>query len=193
SQSQMRFDARRQLVVTEANAIGTTWLRADQLPAHDATLFRSILTDYSETRLRAYRGGLTVDSRDEAQARSDADQAKLWTIASAALREQPQNLGRSLLMQTLNDVIDVSAEQLTALTQHVPTSIVTLTLALVIIGAILIGFGFARSGSNPSILAAAYLLASIIVISMMVDLDRPQKGFVRINLDPLVIQVRSMH
>ncbi|HEX3368306.1 MAG TPA: hypothetical protein VHS56_01915 [Candidatus Cybelea sp.] len=192
SQSQARFDTRRQLVVTEANAIGTTWLRADQLPTRDAQSFRAILTGYAATRLRLYEGLLSRPQLDQALAKSDAAQTELWGIASSMLRREPQNLGRSLLMTTLNDTIDLSAEQLNALTHHVPTAVDGLTLALVLLGALLIGFGFARANANVRILAGVYVIASIMVITAMVDLDRPQKGLVRVSLDPLVIQVQSM-
>lgn len=192
SQSQARYDARRALVMTEANAIGTTWLRADQLPAGDAARFRAILRNYTATRLHAYQSPLASELHARAQAASDADQARLWSIASSGLRASPENLGRSLLMQALNDTIDVSGEELNALTHHVPTTILVLTFGLVALGAVLIGFGFARSGANPRVLAAAYILSTVLVMDMIVDLDRPQTGFVHVNLDPLVVQLRSM-
>lgn len=192
AQSQDRFDARRQLVVTEANAIGTTWLRADQLPKKEEHSFRSLLTEYANLRLQLYRGVLTPGEIDRGLAQSDADQGKLWATASGMLRQQPQNLGRSLLMSTLNDTIDVSAEQRQALTHHVPVAIDALTLLLVILGAILIGIGFARAGATLSVLGAAYIIASVMVITTMIDLDRPQKGVVKVSLDPLIVQVESM-
>ncbi|HET6275654.1 MAG TPA: hypothetical protein VFE16_06970 [Candidatus Cybelea sp.] len=192
SQSQDRFDARRQLVVTEANTIGTTWLRADQLPEKQEQEFRALLTDYTKLRLQLYQGFLTPVQIDQGLAKSDAEQGRLWATASSMLRQEPQNLGRSLLMSELNDTIDVSAEQRQALTHHVPVAIDALTLLLVILGAILIGLGFARAGATLSILGGAYIIASVMVITMMIDLDRPQKGFVKVNLDPLVVQLQSM-
>lgn len=191
SQSQARFDARRELVVTEANAIGTTWLRADQLPQNDARRFRALLTEYTALRLQLYQGSMP-EQIDQNLAKSDAYLTSLWGIASTFLRQQPQNLGRSLLMDELNHTIDVSAEQRQALTHHVPVAIDALTLFLVVLGAILIGFAFARIGGTSPLLGAAYLVATVMVITMMIDLDRPQKGFVRVNLDPLVLQLQSM-
>ncbi|MGC1379965.1 MAG: hypothetical protein WA814_02935 [Candidatus Baltobacteraceae bacterium] len=192
SQSEGRFDARRTLVVQEANAIGTTWLRSDQLPVLQGRRFRAVLVDYTATRLHAYEHPMSVEAREVAQARSDADQAQMWAIATSALRAHPQNLGLSLLMTALNDTIDVSSEQLAALTHHVPTTIVSLTLWLVILGATLIGLGFARAGSSPRALAVIYVLASTLVVVMVLDLDRPQTGFVRTNLDPIKIQLSQM-
>ena len=193
SQSQARFDARRSLVLTEANAIGTTWLRADQLPASLERRFRSLLTEYTTTRLQLYQGDLTPKQIDQGLAKSDAEQAKLWAIATSALRERSQNLGFSLLMDELNHTIDVSAEQRNALTHHVPAAIDGLTLLLVILGGVLIGLGFARVGATVPLLGGAYIVATVMVITMMIDLDRPQKGLVRVNLEPLVTQLQSMH
>jgi hypothetical protein len=149
SQASARFDGRRALVVKEANAIGTTWLRADQLPPSEISRFRRILTDYAAARLHAYQtpGDRPLYQRTIEQ--SSKDQAALWSIASSALHANETSLGLSLLMQRLNDTIDVSAEQLQALKGHVPTAMVLFTLALVTLGALSTGVRFARDGSRP--------------------------------------------
>lgn len=54
AQASGRFDGRRALIIKEANAIGTTWLRPDQLDGVAERRFRQILTDYTATRLNAY-------------------------------------------------------------------------------------------------------------------------------------------
>jgi hypothetical protein len=198
SQAEGRFDARRALVVKEANAIGTTWLRADQLGSPQRQRFRQILIDYTATRLQAYElhgPGSAPPSEVPYQAeidRSNRDQRGMWAIASPALQSRPGNLGLSLLMQTLNDTIDVSAEQLQALTTHVPTGVVVLTLLLITLGALSLGLRFALDGSRPAALSAIYVVASVIVVTMMIDYDRPQTGFITVNLNPLKLQLQSM-
>ena len=195
AQASARFDDRRALVVREANAIGTTWLRAGQLDAGAERRFREILVDYTATRLKAYQmpGAAAAPALyRQAIARSDRDQALMWSIASSALRAHRSNLGLSLLVQTLNDTIDVSAEVLQAATSHVPTAIVVLALILVALGALATGFRFARDNSRPLVLSALYVLAYVIVIEMMVDYDRPGTGFVTINLNPMKRQLLSM-
>lgn len=192
AQASSRFDARRELVVKEANAIGTTWLRADQLPPARAAAFRQILTAYTAIRLKAYETPRSPALYRQAIDQSDDDQSQLWSLASSALRERPNDLGLSLLMETLNDTIDVSAEQLQALTTHVPTAVVELTLVLVILGALSLGLRFAIDKARPAALSAIYVVACVVVISMMVDYDRPQTGFVKVNLSPIRVQLQSM-
>jgi hypothetical protein len=192
AQASERFDARRALVIKEANAIGTTWLRADQLGSTDRDAFRRILASYTSERLTAYQTPNNPELYRQTLNESDREQTDMWRMASSALRAKPSNLGLSLLMQTLNDTIDVSAEQLQALTTHVPTAVVTLTLLLVTLGALSLGLRFAVDRSRPAILSAVYVVAGVVVISMMIDYDRPQTGFVTVNLNPIKVTLQSM-
>jgi hypothetical protein len=192
AQAQARFDARRDLVLREANSIGTTWLRADQMTPPDAERFRRILTQYTRGRLEAY----STPNRPDLYARvihdSNQQQDVMWRLVSSSLREHPANLGLSLLMETLNDTIDISSEQLTALTQHVPTPVIVLTFVLAVIGSISIGFQMGRDKSLPLGLVILYAFALTIVLNLIVDYDRAQTGLVRVALDPIKIQLQSM-
>jgi hypothetical protein len=198
SQAQSRYDTRRALVVKEANAIGTTWLRSDQLDTAQERRFRSLLIDYTTTRLQAYQ--LKPKLVPEGQRRpyqdyldkSNADQAEMWSITSSAVRAHPQNLGLSLLMETLNDTIDVSSEQLQALTTHVPIAVIDLTLILTILGAMSLGLRFAADGARSAALSFIFVAASVIVVTMMIDYDRPQAGLIHVNLNPMKLQLQSM-
>ena len=191
-QASARFDTRRALVVKEANAIGTTWLRANQLESRESKRFRQILRDYTAARLRAYETPGNPALYRETIDRGDKDQSELWAIASSALQAHQTNLGLSLLMQSTNNMIDTWLEQLQALTGHVPTAVIVLTLMLVILGTLSLGLRFAIDESRPAILSAIYVIAYVLVINMMVDYDRPNTGFVRVSVTPLQLQLQSM-
>ena len=192
AQAQGRFDARRALVVAEANAIGKTWLRADQLPHTESSRFRAILTRYAQTRVDAYEEPSNLATFKQTVAQSETDQMELWRIASDALRSHPGDLGLSLLMQAVNDTIDLSTEQGTALTQHIPTSVVVLTLVLVLMGAAATGFSFARAQVRPAVFSAIYVIALTLVLQMVIDFDRPQSGFITVPLNALRAQITAM-
>jgi hypothetical protein len=108
-----------------------------------------------------------------------------------ALRANQSNLGISLLMQSTNDMIDTCLEQLQALTDHVPTAVIVLTLMLVILGTLSLGLRFAIDESRLAVLSAIYVVAYVLV-NMMVDYDRPNTGFVRVSVTPLRLQLQSM-
>jgi|HubBroStandDraft_6_1064221.scaffolds.fasta_scaffold17744_4 hypothetical protein len=192
NQASGRFDTRRALVVREANAIGTTWLRADQLESTQSKRFRRILTDYTAARLRAYETPRDPELYRKTIDQSNKEQTELWKMLSSSLHAHQSTLGISLLMQSLNDTIDLSSEQLQALTSHVPTAVLVLTLALVTLGTLSLGLRFAMDQSRPAILSAIYVIAYVLVINMMVDYDRPNTGFVSVTLTPLKLQLESM-
>lgn len=52
-----RFDARRQVVVDEANAIGTTWLRSRLLPEPQKSEAARLLREYVDVRVRFMQEG----------------------------------------------------------------------------------------------------------------------------------------
>jgi hypothetical protein len=186
NQASSRFELRRGLVATETNAIGTVWLRANQLPAAQSKRFRQTLIDYTATRLTVYQtpGDLEGGS---AIARSNRDEAALWSIISSA----PLTV-RGLLMVPVNDMIDVSASQVHALGSHVPTVMFLLTFVLVALGTFSIGLRCARDNSRPLLLSAIYVIAYSVIISMAVDYDRPQTGIVKIDFSPLSRELASM-
>ena len=71
-----RFDNRRQLLLDEANAIGTTYLRAGMIPERREQV-RDLLREYVAARLDAVQPGkLGTGIR-----RSEDIQQKLWTEA----------------------------------------------------------------------------------------------------------------
>src|SRR5262245_12368693 len=56
-----RWDVRRDLVVREANAIGTAWLRLDLLPAGAQPELRALFRDYLDARLAVYQDLTTAE------------------------------------------------------------------------------------------------------------------------------------
>jgi hypothetical protein len=192
SQASARFDTRRALVVTEANAIGTAWLRADQLEPTQSRQVRQILIDDTAARLAAYQTPDNPELYRQMIDRTNRDQDEMWAIVSSASHAHQTSLELAQLRQSLNDKINVSSQQRQALTTHVPTAIIALVLVLVTLGALSLGLRFALDGSRPAGMSAIYVLAYVVAISMMISYDRPNSGFVRVNLTPLTLQLQSM-
>jgi hypothetical protein len=192
AQAQGRYDGRRELVLQEANDIGTTWLRAAQLPTAERDEFRRVLTAYTADRLEAYQAPNSAEYFAQRQADSDRDQNALWNIVSPALAAHPTNLGYSLLMQELNDTIDDSTKQRTALTQHVPVPAIILTLTLLLVTMFSLGLSFARADRRPAMFTVIYVFSIALVFEMGIDYDRPRTGLIRVPLAPLQWQLDSM-
>jgi hypothetical protein len=192
SQASARYDSRRAVTVAEANAIGTTWFRANQLDPAQTRLFRHILVDDTAARLATYQRPYDAALYRQMSDRASRDQARLWDIASSALQRHDSSQGLSLLAQSVNNMIDIIAQQRQSLASHVPTAIIVLTLCLVTLAALSLGIRFALEGSRPVMLSAIYVIAYVIVISMMIDYDRPNTGFVTVSVAPMTEQLHSM-
>ncbi len=79
-----RFDTRRQLVVEEANAIGTAYLRLDLLPTAAQPALRENFRRYLDSRLEVYRKLPDLAAAKVELARATKLQEEIWTQAVAA-------------------------------------------------------------------------------------------------------------
>src|SRR5215472_5547223 len=104
-----RFDARRQVLLDEANAIGTTYLRAGMLPERGEQM-RTLLRDYVTARLEAVQSG----NIEEGIGRSESIQQQLWSHAEALGGKNPNSIVVGLFVQSLNEVIDLHAKRVQA-------------------------------------------------------------------------------
>ncbi|MBL8852006.1 MAG: hypothetical protein JNG89_20200 [Planctomycetaceae bacterium] len=183
-----RYDARRTVVVDEANTIGTTYLRAGLLPDERAARIRPLLRDYVDARLEAARTGNLL----AVQRRSDELQHALWTEAELVGQQYPESIVAGLFIQALNETIDIHATRLFAVQQgRIP---VVLWLALLVVTVLTmagVGYfcGMSRSRRTPEVLLMALAYSAILLL--VADLDRPLEGLVRVSQQAM-IDVRAM-
>jgi hypothetical protein len=93
-----RWDARRQLVVEEANAIGTAYLRLDVLPPDAQPALREKFRQYVDARLAVYRRLPDVSGAKAELARAAKLQAEIWAQAVAACRNEGSQPARILVL-----------------------------------------------------------------------------------------------
>ena len=180
-----RYEKRRELVLDEANAIGTTYLRASLLPpAHQAAV-EDLLRRYVDVRLEFYGAG--ADRAGQAAAEKDAAkiQRELWSHAIAAGKETPSPIVATFI-NTLNETIDLDAARLHALRTHVPGAVWLLVLAVSACGCCASGYGAGASGARSTFANVSLPLLIAVVITLIADLDRPRHGLIGINQQPLL-------
>jgi hypothetical protein len=187
-----RFDGRRDLIVREANAIGSTYLEAADLQPANVARFRDLLRSYTQLRLQAYTYQPDLQRRVQSYKRSVAMQDALWDIASKAGRADPRNVQLALLKQALGNTFDVSGEQTSSWGGHMPDSMIALMLITTFASAFMLGVTFGGASARSISMAIAFSLLFAIVIFAIVDLDRPERGLANINLAPLQMQLESM-
>jgi hypothetical protein len=186
-----RFDARRDLVLQEANAIGSTANFALMLPEPARQPVLSLLRDYTAVRIGL---GITPgQSRlEHAIARSLDLQARLWQQAVAVTQAEPQSLPVYRFVASLNEVNNIHERRITALRYHVPIEVVFMLTAVALVAMAFAGYNAGITGTQRSLppLIMAVTVAALIVL--VVDLDRPHSGLIQVPNQALVDAAQSL-
>jgi hypothetical protein len=188
-----RFDARRQLVVQEANAIGTAYLRVDLLAAPAQPAVRASFRRYLDSRLEVYRRLPDVEAaRDELRRSADL-QAQLWALAVAACGQAGSSSDACrLLLPALNEMIDITTTRTGAAGIHPPRVIFAMLVVTALTSALLAGYGLAAGRTRKSLHMVAFAAVIAVAVYVIVDLEYPRLGLIRAdNLDPLLGEVRD--
>lgn len=178
-----RYLERQQLIVNEANAIGTAYLRADLLAEPHRQALQKTLREYTDTRLALY-GSKSPSMTREAGERSAAVHAPLWKAAVDAVRESPQF--SMLILPPVNEVIDLHTTHMASINRHLPllalgTLLISATVSLGVMG---FSAGLSKKRNHGVTLALAFLVAMTLWIT--IDLDYPRRGLIRISEAPMV-------
>jgi uncharacterized membrane protein len=176
-----RFAARKTLVIEEANAIGTTFLRADMLPEPHGPRARALLREYLDLRF-------DVDLRrlDEPLRRADALQTALWEHAVASAAAQPNSLPVSLFVQALNELIDLQQTRLTTvLHQRLPFAILIMLYVIAVLSMVLHGYSAGLANTRAAVLSMSVVASIASVLVLIVDLDRPSQRIFEVRQDAL--------
>jgi hypothetical protein len=178
--AQSRYDARRALVLEEANAIGTAYLRAQLLPEPEASEIADALRRYVDVRLARLGERVDESSLREVVAESERLHAYLWERAVRASRKDARPVV-SLSITALNQVIDVHSARLAAFRNHVPDAVFLLLyfVAAVAMGVTGYANGLESHRSFWPTVTMAVLIA--VVIATVMDLDRPRRGFITVS------------
>jgi hypothetical protein len=187
-----RFEARRDAVLNEANAIGTTALRARLLPAPHNGQALQLLRDYVRVRLDTNSRAMTPPELAAAIARSATIQEALWQLTRSVAAKDKAMVPTGLFIQTLNEMIDDQEKYLIATHNRVPNIVL---IALYCIATIAIAFtgyagGLESRRSRLPVHIMGILLAAVILLIQ--DLDRPSSGFIKVSQQALIDSAASI-
>ena len=178
-----RFENRRRLVLAEATAIETTYLRAGYLAEPDRTDVRRLLRDYVDVHLEAAHNARRLDAT---LSRSQAIHTQLWDRAEALARAQGASVMAALFVDAVNTVIAVHTERTIAVETRVPISIWLALWFMATLSLLLVGFHNGLLASRSVVAVVALVLVFAAVVILMVDLDRPQDGLLQVSQQALI-------
>lgn len=182
-----RYDSRRELVVKEANALGTTWLRTDLLPPAERARMQDVLRRYVDARV-VFGQARTSEEELVRYRQTEQLQNELWSVMTAAIAGFQDTPRASLVVSTTNDSIDLAAERLATRQAHIPPRILRLLLLFALLTAALVGYE--RAGQPKA--TALLLLLFALAVGLVVDLDRPTTGVTNVPQAPMLDLQRSM-
>lgn len=187
SLSLQRYDNRSEAVVEEANAIGTTYLRAQLLAGPIRNEVQSQLRDYLDLRVQA-SAIPTVDhgGREALLSKSSQLQTSLWGLVRQAAANDPNPVTTGLYVQALNELIDSYGRRDAALNRHVPELVLMLLYATFLLAGGIVGFAAGVAGHRPSLVSYLMVMLMVILVFIILDLDRPRRGLILVSQKPLL-------
>lgn len=172
-----RYDLRKELVVKEADAIGTTWLRSESLDEPTRTESQRLLRQYVQVRLEYITSGTDWEAQADSLKQAHELQARIWALASNYAMEHREAI-TALYLTTLNNSIDTAEERTAADENRIPGEAWWMLLIVGFVATVLVGMdvksnSWVLRGMLPFVLAAA--------LGLTMDLDSPRYGLIRID------------
>jgi hypothetical protein len=186
-----RYEDRRAATVTEANAIGTTYLRAQLIaePARSRSL--ELLRDYTDQAIAVTKEVPNSSGMRRTTTAEGVLQRRLWRLAGEAIDAAPLASAPRLYVDSLNATIDAQGARLSSLTNRVPGAVLALEVfgAAAALGLLALHISILGRGLF-AMLAAAVLVTLLLLVTF--DLDRPTRGLIKLPATPLVSVRASM-
>lgn len=183
-----RFDTRRVLVLQEANAIGTTYLRAQLLEEPHRARISKLLVDYTNNRIvlaQAPRGKGTQLLADNDRMLTD-----LWAATAAAFETIADLDFSTAFIDSVKDVINLDAARKASRLAHVPTTVLAvLAIYIVVTGGVL---GYVLTGFRGQVAGAFLITLLIFSLGMIIDLERPTLGSIVESQAPMELLSESL-
>jgi len=187
-----RFDERRKLVVEEANAIGTAYLRLDLLAADDRAELRGMLRDYIDARMEVYRLLPDFVAAKAALDRSAALQQAIWSKSVAAAERDNRTPATMLLLPALNQMIDITTTRTMAAQMHPPQVVFILLCGLSLLCGLLAGIGMAGGQRRSWIHMVGFAAVMAVTVYVILDLEYPRMGLIQVDaVDQVLVEVRE--
>ena len=176
-----RYDLRTALVLREANAIGTAYLRTSVVEEPAREQIQGVLRAYVDARIA------------EAEARSDQTrlprttteverlQRELWALVGPAVHRDPHAVSLVWVAQALNEVSDLRAERAAAQANHVPETVIWLLGVAAVLTGLLSGYACGTTAHRQVLATSVLAVVVTLVVWAILDLDRPQRGLIRVQ------------
>ena len=184
-----RFIDRLDIIVKEANALGTAYLRADTIAEPQRGELKAALKEYAADRVTLLsRGGR--DQIEPLLTKVSGLHQRMWKLAITATQDNAPLM--AVVLPPINEVIDLHSVHLAMARRHLPIPIMVVLLGTVAIGFGMVGFENGRVNRRFSVLDSVYGVVLAVAMWMTIDLDYPGIGLIRVSNLPAVETLAAM-
>jgi hypothetical protein len=181
-----RYEARRQLIIDESNAIRTAYRRLDLLPAAERQRDRALIRHYVAMRVNAFAQLPRADAMTEfAQARSLED--PIWSTAVAGCGETHSTSCATVLLPSLNALFDVANQRTLIIGFHPPPIIFVVLIGIALACSVMAGIAMGAAPGRNWFYTIVYAAVVALTIYIIIEIEYPRAGFIRLNLNDDVL------
>jgi hypothetical protein len=187
--AQDRAAARRGLVVHEANAISTAWLRAKLVSGEEGPAIVELIDRLAKVEL-AFTVAGSAEPEAALVAQREALQDQIWGLVQSVARRDPTAV-TTAMTTALTEMFDSALAQRFAFQSRVPPTVSWMLFwgATLAIGAM--GYQLGLAGARYPVLVLLLLGMWTGGMVLIVDPSRPRNGSIRVDPAPLVWTIQD--
>jgi hypothetical protein len=179
SMANSRYDARRDAIIEEANAIGTAFLRTAVYPDSMMILLRAKMKDYVEARIAYVEAGADIPKALAAYDRGKDIGNEIWYIAANFARTQSVVTRDAQMLPALNAMLDSASARLANTKAQIPTFILQFLVLLSVATAFFIGYEQKSRFDWIQVVVFSFIFA--LTVKTVIDLDQPRRGAITLK------------
>jgi hypothetical protein len=186
SMSVSRYDSRRRLVLEEANAIMGAYQRSQALPAPENAELQQLLRQYVDNRLRVSENALDPQTLQQGKQEDARLQDALWSRAATIAQRNPQSVPAGLVLESLDNAFSLENSRWIGFVAHLPEGVIYVNVLMGLVAALMVGYDFGITGHRHALSEGLMIVAIMMVLTLIVELDHPHSGVIRVSQQPLV-------
>ncbi|MGE5192597.1 MAG: hypothetical protein ACM3U2_08855 [Deltaproteobacteria bacterium] len=190
SMSLVKHEQRRQMVVTDSNAIGDFYTSVSLLKEPVRGKLQAVVRQYVEHRL-----SLTQTTLDEATFQRRLGEIQEMHHQMQSLVKEAVDGGTRVvvpLVNTLNALTSSHAARLAAVRDRLPPSVVLLLVLSAVISMPLMGWQQGASGERHPGATLGFTVLVCMAVWVTLDLNQPQRGWITVSQEPLHQLLKGM-
>ncbi len=190
SMSLVRHEQRRQMVVTDSNAIGDFYTTASLLKQPVRGKLQALVRQYAEHRL-----SVAKPTTDEATLQQKLDQIRQMHHQMQVLVDEAVAGGTPVvvpLVNTLNALTSSHASRLAALRDRLPPTVILLLILSAVLLMALMGWQQGVSNERHPGATVGFTILVCMVMWVTLDLNQPQRGWITVSQEPLQQLLKGM-